>query len=188
MNNPLIDAASSNYSSMEFTFIGFQLAVKSYLCAMILFLNDIGTGEVLLVLAFILIFFGSKSIPGLARTMGRTIRQVKDASQDLQSEIRKSGKEMKGDLDLSGLIQETKDDIKRPLDQYATDIEEAVHRRPIHSQPKVAVVPDEVEEAQEITETKVKKPKVEEPKMVKPKKVKPKVTEPEKVDPPKKEE
>ena len=104
---------------------------------MVLFLNDIGTGEVLLILVFILIFFGAKSIPGLARTMGRTMRQIKDASNDLQNEIRKSGNDMKKDLDLKGILQETSDDLKRPLDQYAQDIDDALKYRPTNSQPRV---------------------------------------------------
>lgn len=75
-------------------------------------------------------FFGSKSIPGLARTMGRTIHQIKEASSDIQSEIKKSTSEMKGDLNLQGLIKETTDDIKRPLDQMAVDLDNAVKYQP----------------------------------------------------------
>lgn len=95
-----------------------------------LIFNDIGGGEIILILIFILIFFGAKSIPGLARTAGRTIRQVREASNDIQNEIRKSGDEMKKDLNLKGMIQETAEDIKRPLDQYATDLEDAVKYEP----------------------------------------------------------
>jgi len=97
---------------------------------MLLFLNDIAGSEVLVILVFILIFFGSKSIPGIAQTMGKTIRQIKDASNELQSEIKKSGADIKKDLDLSGLIQETSQDIQRPLDQYAADLEDAVKFTP----------------------------------------------------------
>ena len=97
---------------------------------MLLFLNDIAGSEVLLILAFILIFFGSKSIPTLARTFGRTIRQIKDASNELQTEIKKSGMDIKKDLNLTGLIQETADDIRRPLDQYANDLDQAVRFDP----------------------------------------------------------
>ena len=102
---------------------------------MVLFLNDIGTSEVVLILVFILIFFGSKSIPGLARTLGRTIRQVKDASNDLQSEIRKTSNELKGELNLKELIDDTARDIQKPLDQYAADIEDVIKRTPINSMP-----------------------------------------------------
>ena len=97
---------------------------------MLLIFNDIGGFEILLIMGFILVFFGSKSIPGLARTFGKTIRQIKEASADIKSEIKKSTDEMKGDLDLKGLISETAEDIKRPLDQYAQDIDNAVKYTP----------------------------------------------------------
>ncbi len=84
---------------------------------MILILNDIATSEILLILVFVLIFFGSKSIPGLARTLGRTIRQVKDASNEIQNEIKKSGGDIKKDLDLKGILKETEESVRRPLDQ-----------------------------------------------------------------------
>jgi sec-independent protein translocase protein TatA len=97
---------------------------------MLLFLNDIAGSEVLVILVFILIFFGSKSIPGIAQTLGKTMRQIKDASSELQNEIKKSGAEMKKELNLEGLIQETAQDIQRPLDQYAVDLEDAVKFTP----------------------------------------------------------
>jgi TatA/E family protein of Tat protein translocase len=93
---------------------------------MVLFLNDISGSEVLLILVFVLMFFGSKSIPGLARTLGKTMRQIKDASSDLQDEIRKSGADMKKDLNLNGLMEDTARDIQQPLDQYVSDLDDAV--------------------------------------------------------------
>lgn len=99
---------------------------------MLLFLNDIAGSEILLILVFILIFFGSKSIPGIARTMGKTMRQIKDASQEVQNEIKKSGMNIKKDMDLSSIVRETADDIRKPLDQMAVDVNEAIDssRRP----------------------------------------------------------
>lgn len=112
---------------------------------MLLFLNDIAGSEVLVILVFILIFFGSKSIPGIAQTMGKTIRQIKDASNELQSEIKKSGADIKKDLDLTGLIQETSRDIQRPLDQYAADLDDAVKfTPPRNSQIPVTPTPMEI--------------------------------------------
>lgn len=97
---------------------------------MLLIFNDIASSEILLILAFILIFFGSKSIPGLARTLGRTIRQVKEASSDIQHEIKKTTSEIKGELNLKSIISETAEDIKRPLDQYAQDLDHAMKYQP----------------------------------------------------------
>lgn len=116
---------------------------------MLLFLNDVAGSEILLILVFILIFFGSKSIPGLARTMGRTIRQVKDASEEIQREIKKSGDDMKKELNLKGMIEETAADVKRPLDQMSNDIEEAIRYTPpnrhSHIQPPQPVSQEDTE-------------------------------------------
>jgi sec-independent protein translocase protein TatA len=51
------------------------------------FLGDIGTGEILLILFLVLILFGAKKIPELARGMGRGIREFKDATKEIKSEI-----------------------------------------------------------------------------------------------------
>lgn len=121
---------------------------------MLLFLNDIAGSEILLILVFILIFFGSKSIPGIARTMGRAIRQVKDASDEIQREIKKSGDGMKKDLNLKGILEETAEDIKRPLDQMTNDIDEAVQYRPPNRHSHIQPMPPRVEEPiEEATET-----------------------------------
>lgn|SRR5574343_1289331 len=120
---------------------------------MLLFLNDIAGSEVLVILVFILIFFGSKSIPGIAQTLGKTIRQIKEASNELQTEIKKSGAEMKKELNLDGLIQETAQDIQRPLDQYAADLEDAVKfTPPRNSQIPVTPTPMEVPAVEEVEE------------------------------------
>ena len=44
-------------------------------------------------------FFGSKKIPGLARSLGRAMREVKDASDDIKKEIRNSASNIKDDID-----------------------------------------------------------------------------------------
>ena len=64
---------------------------------MILF---IGGPEIIIILLFIVIFFGSSKIPDLARTLGKTIREVKDASNEIKKEIRDSTSEVKDDLDI----------------------------------------------------------------------------------------
>ncbi len=111
---------------------------------MLLIFSDIAGSEILLILAFILIFFGSKSIPGIARTMGRTMRQIRDASQDMQNEIKKSGMDIKKDLNLRGMISETEQTLRQPMDQMHDDINEVVDstRKPY----KVPVVPPLIKE------------------------------------------
>jgi TatA/E family protein of Tat protein translocase len=125
---------------------------------MVLFLNDISGSEVLLILVFVLMFFGSKSIPGLARTLGKTMRQIKDASSDLQDEIRKSGADMKKDLNLTGLLEETSRDIQQPLDQYVSDLEDAVsYQSPSRTQNHT---PTPISTPSEIVETPVQESEI----------------------------
>ena len=50
----------------------------------------ISGAEIIIVLLFVVIFFGAKKIPQIARELGRAIREVRDASNDIKHEIRKS--------------------------------------------------------------------------------------------------
>lgn len=61
-------------------------------------LFGISGGEIFVILLFILIFFGADKIPGIARTMGRTIRQVKDATSDIQRDIQNSANSVKDQM------------------------------------------------------------------------------------------
>ncbi|CAI8282933.1 MAG: Sec-independent protein translocase protein TatA [Cryomorphaceae bacterium] len=65
---------------------------------MILF---IGGPEIIIVLLFVVMFFGSKKIPELAKGLGRAMREVKDASNDIKKEIRDSSNSIKDDLDVT---------------------------------------------------------------------------------------
>ena len=50
----------------------------------ILFLN-LGGGEVVLVVFMILLLFGGKGLPTIARSLGKGIREFKDASKGIDS-------------------------------------------------------------------------------------------------------
>jgi sec-independent protein translocase protein TatA len=60
-----------------------------------------GGPEILLILFFIIIFFGSNKIPELARGLGKAMREVKDASNDIKKEIRDSASSIKDDFDVT---------------------------------------------------------------------------------------
>ena len=53
---------------------------------MLLFFNLGGT-EILLILLVILLLFGAKRIPELAKGLGKGIREFKDASKGIQKDI-----------------------------------------------------------------------------------------------------
>jgi sec-independent protein translocase protein TatA len=92
-----------------------------------LFLSDVAGSEVIVIVLVVLLFFGSKSVPGIAKSLGQAIYQIRNASNDLQQEIRKSGEEMKKDLNLDGILKETEAAIAQPLDQMYSDLDHTVH-------------------------------------------------------------
>lgn len=55
----------------------------------IMFLN-LGGGEVMLIVVVMLLLFGGKGIPNVARTLGKGIREFKDAANGLQKDIQES--------------------------------------------------------------------------------------------------
>ena len=56
----------------------------------LLFLGNLGGPEVALILVVVLIFFGAKKIPELARGLGRGIREFKDATKEISDELEDS--------------------------------------------------------------------------------------------------
>jgi sec-independent protein translocase protein TatA len=60
----------------------------------------IGGPEIVVILLFIVIFFGSKKIPELAKGLGSAMREVKDASNEIKKEIRENANSIKDDIDL----------------------------------------------------------------------------------------
>lgn len=61
-------------------------------------MGNLGSTEIILILAVILIFFGAKKIPELARGFGRGIREFKEASREIQNEIDSESKDIKKSL------------------------------------------------------------------------------------------
>ncbi|GAB4406036.1 MAG: twin-arginine translocase TatA/TatE family subunit [Bacteroidia bacterium] len=53
----------------------------------------LGGQEILIILFVVLLLFGAKKIPELARGLGRGIREFKDASSEIKREIESATKE-----------------------------------------------------------------------------------------------
>ncbi|MBP8033531.1 MAG: twin-arginine translocase TatA/TatE family subunit [Bacteroidia bacterium] len=75
----------------------------------ILFLN-LGGGEVVLILLVILLMFGGKGVPNIARALGKGIREFKDAANGIQKDV------MQGTGGISNTIQEHIQEVKKEVD------------------------------------------------------------------------
>lgn len=57
----------------------------------------LGTGEIVLILLIILIFFGAKKIPDLAQGLGKGLREFRKATRDIQDEVERPADDKKID-------------------------------------------------------------------------------------------
>ena len=75
--------------------------------SVLLFLN-IGTPEMLVIVFAVLLLFGGKKLPELARGLGKGIREFKDASDDVKREIHRNINMVNEDLTVDTNTQKNK--------------------------------------------------------------------------------
>lgn len=61
----------------------------------------------------------------MARGLGKGIRQIKDASQDVQDEIRKTTTDMKRDVNINRALHEAKNTIESPIKEFTKDLKQS---------------------------------------------------------------
>ncbi|MGL5937720.1 MAG: Sec-independent protein translocase subunit TatA/TatB [Phocaeicola sp.] len=61
----------------------------------LLFLGNIGPGEILLITLVVLLLFGGKKIPELMKGIGKGVRSFKDGMKNIEDEINDDPKEPK---------------------------------------------------------------------------------------------
>lgn len=81
----------------------------------------IGGGELIFIIIVALMLFGTDKIPEAARTFGKIMSQVKNASNDIKSEIQKSASE--NGLDTS--IKEITSNFTNEVDQIKNNVLES---------------------------------------------------------------
>lgn len=89
--------------------------------SVVLFLESLGGGEVMVILLFILMFFGSDKIPGIAKGLGKGIREVKDAMNGVQDELKGGLREAEKEInkikgDVTKDLPDTNDIVKYTLE------------------------------------------------------------------------
>ncbi len=79
----------------------------------------IGGGELIFIMFIVLMLFGSDKVPEIARTVGKTMAQIKNATNDIKSEIQKgaeaNGFDKQSLADLTGNITAEIDKAKENL-------------------------------------------------------------------------
>lgn len=91
-----------------------------------IFLN-MGGGEVFIIVLVILMLFGSDKLPGIAKTVGKGLRELNDAKNELQNQIEKSTGGISDEIKKhTSEIQSEIDKAKQGLDKHVKEIAQQV--------------------------------------------------------------
>jgi len=77
----------------------------------------ISGAEIFFIMFIVVMVFGADKIPGIAKGLGKGMRQLKDATDDIKQEIQKSA-------DKQGIDTSFTDDIKKELDQVKKKVDD----------------------------------------------------------------
>jgi sec-independent protein translocase protein TatA len=77
----------------------------------------ISGAEIVFILFIVLLVFGADKLPEIARGLGKGMRQIKDATNDIKGEITRSAQKQGLDVDITK-------DVRQEIDKVKEDVEE----------------------------------------------------------------
>ncbi|MCX6296879.1 MAG: twin-arginine translocase TatA/TatE family subunit [Bacteroidetes bacterium] len=92
-----------------------------------LFLN-LGGGEIFIVVLVVIMFFGSDKLPGIAKGLGKGLRELNDAKAQIENEISKSTQGFRDELEkhtseIQSEITKAGEGMKRQIEDAAKTVE-----------------------------------------------------------------
>lgn len=82
----------------------------------------IGGPEIFVILLIVVMLFGADKIPEIARGLGKGMRQIKDATNDIKKEINDSAKNQGIDTDFVKDINKEVNQVKDNIDNFTGPI------------------------------------------------------------------
>lgn len=82
----------------------------------------IGTTEIMFILFIVIMVFGADKIPEIARGLGKGMRMMKDASNDIKSEITKSAEKNGIDTSVTKDVQDELNKVKDELEDFTGSV------------------------------------------------------------------
>ncbi len=77
----------------------------------------ISGGEIFFIMFIVVMVFGADKIPGIAKGLGKGMRQLRDATDDIKKEIQKSA-------DKQGIDTSFTDDIKNEIEKVKKKVDD----------------------------------------------------------------
>ncbi|UMB59669.1 twin-arginine translocase TatA/TatE family subunit [Lutibacter sp. A80] len=82
----------------------------------------ISGAEIFVVLVIVVMLFGADKLPEIARGLGKGMRQVKDATNDIKREINNSAEKNNIDLDVASSIKEEIKKVTDDIQDYSKPV------------------------------------------------------------------
>jgi sec-independent protein translocase protein TatA len=78
--------------------------------------------EIIFILFIVVMIFGTDKLPEIARTLAKGMSQIKNATNEIKSEIHNSAKTHGIDTDLTGDVKKEIDSVKEQIDDLTGPI------------------------------------------------------------------
>ncbi|GMN10467.1 twin-arginine translocase TatA/TatE family subunit [Croceitalea sp. MTPC9] len=86
----------------------------------------ISGGEIFFIMFIVVMVFGADKIPGIAKGLGKGMRQLRDATDDIKREIQKSADKQGIDTDFTKDIKKGLDDVKKNVEEVTGAVKRGV--------------------------------------------------------------
>ena len=87
----------------------------------------ISGAEIAFILFIVLMVFGADKVPEIARGLGKGMRQIKDATNDIKTEITKSAEKQGIDVDITKDVRSQIDKVKEDVDDITGPIKRQLY-------------------------------------------------------------
>ncbi|MEL0644624.1 MULTISPECIES: twin-arginine translocase TatA/TatE family subunit [unclassified Olleya] len=82
----------------------------------------ISGGEIFFILLIVVMVFGAKNVPDIAKGLGKGMRQLKDATNDIKTEITKSAERNGLDTSITNDVNEELKKVKDDLEEFTGSV------------------------------------------------------------------
>ncbi|MFK7749467.1 MAG: twin-arginine translocase TatA/TatE family subunit [Kordia sp.] len=82
----------------------------------------ISGGEIFVIMLIVVMVFGADKIPEIARGLGKGMRQLKDATNEIKHEIQKSAEDNAIDTDIASDVQNEINKVKEDIEDMSGPI------------------------------------------------------------------
>jgi sec-independent protein translocase protein TatA len=78
--------------------------------------------EIFVILLIVVMVFGADKLPEIARGLGKGMRQIKDATNDIKREIKNSAEKHDIDIDVASKVRDEVNKVKDNLDDFSKPV------------------------------------------------------------------